>query len=226
VPRRPPPWWLRAYLVVGALQGLAIGLTGLLSPANVVGFPLETTPLNTRLVAAFYLAGAVGLALSAAARDVHDTRIFVAGFVLVTGLLLVSTLLYWSEFTAGGVPWPWLVSYILEPPIGVAALVGLGLLGPAEPGWRPWFLPLAVLLASIGLAMLLAPHSSAARAPWKVTPVLARVYAAILLAYALGFGLAVGERRGSALRPLVVSALVFLAGVTVVSIIHRDRFTL
>ena len=54
-------------------------MTGLASPQSVVGFPLETTPLNTRIVAAFYLAGAVGLGLSALARDVRDTRIFVAG---------------------------------------------------------------------------------------------------------------------------------------------------
>src|SRR3954468_18250860 len=39
---RSSPWWLRAYLAIGALQGLAIGLTGLASPPDVVGFPLQT----------------------------------------------------------------------------------------------------------------------------------------------------------------------------------------
>ena len=69
----------------------------------MVGFPLHTTPLNTRFVASFYLAGAVGLGLSGPAR-LRDTRIFVAGFALVTGLLLLATLVYWSDFTADGVP--------------------------------------------------------------------------------------------------------------------------
>jgi hypothetical protein len=177
------------------------------------------------MVASFYLAGAVGLALSALARDVRDTRIFVAGFTLVTALLLLSTLLYWSDFTADGVPWPWLVSYIAEPVIGVAALVGLDLLGPAEPGASDVaaFLPLCVLCAGFGLSLLFAPHWATSGAPWKVTAVLGRVYSAILLAYALGFGLALFERRRAAVRPLLVSALVLVVAAAAVSLAHRDR---
>src|SRR6185312_452308 len=71
-PRQGVPWWLRAYLLVGAVQGLAIGLTGVFRPAHVVGFPLATTPLNTRFVASFYLAGAAGLIASAAVRRAVD----------------------------------------------------------------------------------------------------------------------------------------------------------
>ena len=69
------PGWVRAYLLVGAVQGLAIAITGLARPAHVVGFPLSETPLNTRFVACFYLAGAAGLQASAAARPAKDTRI-------------------------------------------------------------------------------------------------------------------------------------------------------
>src|SRR5690242_21939341 len=85
------PWWLRAYLVIGAVQGLAIGLTGLFRPAHVVGFPLATTPLNTRFVASFYLAGATGLIASAVVRRTIDTRIYVFGFPSVPALLLPAT---------------------------------------------------------------------------------------------------------------------------------------
>jgi hypothetical protein len=200
-------------------------VTGLASPQHVVGFPLETTPLNTRIVAAFYLAGAVGLGLSAAARDVRDARIFVAGFTLVTALLLLWTLVYWPDFTAQGVPWPWLVSYIVEPVIGLAALVGLDLLGPAEPGPSDVaaFLPLCVLCAGFGLSLLLAPHWATGGAPWKVTAVLGRVYSAILLAYALGFGLALFERRRAAVRPRLASALVLVVSAAAASLAHRNR---
>ena len=128
------PWWLRVYLLVGALQGLAIGLTGLFRPAHVIGFPLTTTPLNTRFVASFYLAGATGLIASAAARRAIDTRIFVVGFVAVTALLLVATIAYWSTYTSGGVPYPWVVSYAVEPVIGATALWYLHLARPALPG--------------------------------------------------------------------------------------------
>src|SRR5689334_20843241 len=117
---RGAPWWLRAYLLVGAAQGLAIGVTGMADPAHVVGFPLATTPLNTRFVAAFYLAGAAGLLASAAVRSAVDARIFVAGFVAVTALLLVATVRYWSTYTAGGVPYPWVGSYVVEPVLGAA----------------------------------------------------------------------------------------------------------
>src|SRR3954468_1872518 len=110
-----PPWWLRAYLVIGALQGLAIALTGLFRPAHVVGFPLATTPLNTRFVACFYLAGATGLIASAIVPRAVDARIFLVGFIVVTALLLAATIWYWSTYTDGGVPYPWVGSYVVEP---------------------------------------------------------------------------------------------------------------
>jgi hypothetical protein len=227
VANRRVPWWLRAYLLVGMVQGLAIGLTGLFTPGSVVGFPLDTTPLNTRLVASFYFAGAVGLAVSAVARDAADTRIFVAGFALVTALLLLSTFAYWSEFTANGVPYVWLVSYVADPIIGVAALWALALVRPAEPGTHTLsgcFVALAVVFGFVGLLLLAAPHAAAAHAPWKVTAILARVYAAILLAFALGALLAAFERRSSAVRPYTLSAITLLVLAAIVSLVHRDRF--
>jgi hypothetical protein len=44
-------WWIRAYLVFAAVQGFSIGLTGLLSPADIE-IPLRITPLNARFVGA------------------------------------------------------------------------------------------------------------------------------------------------------------------------------
>ena len=185
------PWWLRAYLLLGTAQGLAIGLTGLFTPAHVVGFPLHTTPLNTRFVAAFYLAGAVGLGLSGIARHAIDARIFVAGFAVVTSLLLLATLMYWSDFTADGVPYPWLVSYLVDPVVGAAALWALGLAqtraarhAPAECDLRGHL----VVFGILGAVLLLFPDTAVAHWPWKLTAILARVYAAIFLAFALGAG--------------------------------------
>ena len=94
-------------------------------PPTSSAFRCTTTPLNTRFVASFYLAGAAGLIASAAARRAVDTRIFVVGFVAVTALLLAATVWYWSTYTAGGIPYPWVTSYVLEPIAGAAIL------------WRP-----------------------------------------------------------------------------------------
>src|SRR5262249_51977507 len=131
------------------------------------------------------------------------------------------------DFTADGVPYPWLVSYVLEPLIGVAALVVCDLWRPAEPGTHRLsgcFAVAAVVFRVAGLLLLFAPPAPAAPPPWEVTATLARVYAAILLAFALGSALAALERRTSALRPFALGGLTLFASAAIVSLVHRDRF--
>jgi hypothetical protein len=221
------PWWLRAYLLVGAVQGLAIGLTGMFRPAHVVGFPLLTTPLNTRFVASFYLAGAAGLIASAVVRRAIDTRIYLFGFVAVTTLLLVATLWYWSTYTADGVPYPWLLSYILEPIAGVAIIRALHLERPARPGRHPLtavFIAQAALFGLLGLVLAAAPSLAVRLWPWTLTAVLARTYAAIFLAFATGAALAANERRREAVRPFALSSLVLVGAAAIASLLHHAKF--
>jgi hypothetical protein len=226
-PRQGVPWWLRAYLLVGAVQGLAIGMTGLIRPAHVVGFPLQTTPLNTRFVAAFYLAGAAGLIVSAAARRAVDTRIFLVGFIAVTALLLAATIWYWSTYTDGGIPYPWVTSYVVEPIVGVAILVGLRLWRADSPGLHgmsPVCAAEAAVFAVVGLVLATAPDTAVRVWPWALTAVLARTYAAIFLAFALGAALAAGERRPQAVRGFAVSSLTLVAVTAAVSLAHHAKF--
>jgi hypothetical protein len=221
------PWWLRAYLLLGAVQGLAIGLTGLFRPAHVVGFPLQTTPLNTRFVASFYLAGATGLIASAVARRAIDARIFVVGFVAVTALLLTATVWYWSTYTAGGVPYPWVTSYVLEPIAGAAILRHLRLRRAAQPGRHRGsavFTAEAVVFGVLGAVLAIAPATAVRMWPWALTAVLARTYAAIFLAFALGAALAANERRPQAVRPFALASLVLVASTAVVSLVHHAKF--
>jgi hypothetical protein len=225
--RHPVPWWLRAYLLLGAVQGLAIGLTGLFRPAHVVGFPLLETPLNTRFVASFYMAGAAGLIASAAARRAVDTRIFVVGFVAVTALLLVATVWYWSTYTANGIPYPWVTSYVLEPIAGAAILWHLRLRGAAQPGRHrlsPVFAAQAAVFGVLGAVLVVSPHLAVRIWPWALTAVLARTYAAIFLAFALGAALAAHERRPAAVRPFALSSLVLVAVSAAVSLVHHAKF--
>ena len=226
-PRQGVPWWLRAYLLVGAVQGLAIGMTGLIRPAHVVGFPLQTTPLNTRFVAAFYLAGAAGLIVSAAARRAVDTRIFLVGFIAVTALLLAATIWYWSTYTDGGIPYPWVTSYVVEPVVGVAILVGLRLWRADSPGRHHMstvYAAEAAVFAVVGLVLATAPDTAVRIWPWALTAVLARTYAAIFLAFALGAALAAGERRPQAVRAFAVSSLTLVAVTAAVSLAHHAKF--
>src|SRR6516162_4600273 len=127
------PPLLRVFLLLGAAQGFAIGLTGFIRPKHIVGFPLATTPLNDRFAASFYLAGAIGLTLSACSRRAWDTRVLVTAFGFVTTLLLATTIGYWSEFTATRVPYAWLVSYIVDPIGAVIAIVALHLWSTERP---------------------------------------------------------------------------------------------
>ncbi len=221
------PWWLRAYLLIGAVQGLAIGLTGLFRPAHVVGFPLQTTPLNTRFVASFYLAGAAGLIASAVVRRAVDARIYLFGFVAVTTLLLAATIWYWSTYTADGIPYPWLLSYVLEPIAGVAILRALHLARPARPGRHrttPVFIAQAVVFGLLGVILAAAPSLAVRMWPWALTAVLARTYAAIFLAFALGAALAANESRPEAVRPFALSSLVLVATAAVASLVHHAKF--
>jgi hypothetical protein len=221
------PWWLRAYLLIGAVQGLAIGVTGLFRPAHVVGFPLATTPLNTRFVAAFYLAGATGLIASACVRRAADARIYLFGFVAVTALLLAATLWYWSTYTANGVPYPWLLSYILEPIAGVAIIAALRLTRPARRGRHRMsavFVAQAAVFGLLGLVLAAAPSLAVRIWPWALTDVLARTYAAIFLAFALGAALAAHESRRQAVRPFAVSSFVLVAVAAAASLVHHAKF--
>jgi hypothetical protein len=221
------PWWVRAYLLIGAVQGLAIAITGFARPAHVVGFPLPTTPLNVRFVACFYLAGAAGLLASAAVRRAVDTRIYLAGFTAVTALLLAATLWYWSTYTDGGIPYPWFGSYVIEPVVGLFAIATLGLWRPAVLGrhrMSPVYEAEAVALAALGVVLAASPHTAVRMWPWALTPVLARTYAAIFLAFALGAALASRERRPQAVRPFAVSSLVLVGSTAVVSLVHHAKF--
>src|SRR4249919_2345386 len=175
--QRGVPAWVRVYLLVGAAQGLTIAITGLTRPAHVVGFPLATTPLNTRFVACFYLAGAAGLLVSAAARRAVDTRIYLAGFTAVTALLLVATIWYWSTYTAGGIPYPWVGSYVLEPVVGLVALYTLDLWRADRPGRHrlsPVYAAQAAGFTVLGVILAAAPGTAVRLWPWALTPVLAR----------------------------------------------------
>jgi phosphoglycerol transferase MdoB-like AlkP superfamily enzyme len=223
----PTPAWVRAYLLVGAAQGLAIAFTGFARPAHVVGFPLSTTPLNVRFVASFYLAGAVGLLASAAARRAGDVRIFLAGFTAVTALLLLATLWYWSTYTEGGVPYPWVASYVVEPVIGAYAIRALSLERPARPGRHRMsavYEAEAVAFAMLGVVLAAAPGTAVRMWPWALTPVLARTYAAIFVAFALGAALAARERRPQAVRPFALASLALVGSTAVVSLVHHGKF--
>jgi hypothetical protein len=223
----PLPRWLRVFFLLNVLQDFAIGITGLLAPEHIV-IPLKgLSPLNARFIAALYLGGGVVILIVAFVRRAVDARIALYAFFVITALVLVMTFAYWEEFTTDGVPWLWLFTYIVDPILAPLALVTLGLLGPAEPGGHrltALFIAEAVVFGASGLALLLAPERMVDAWPWALTPLLARVYAAFFLAFAVGAALAAYERRVAAVRPFLIGSLVLVAGTLVASLVHLDAF--
>jgi hypothetical protein len=220
-------WLPRTFLLVGAVQGLAIGVTGLARPASVIGFPLATTPLNTRFVASFYLAGALGLGLSALGRTPAEMRVLIVAFTVVTVLLLAVTLGYWDEYTSGGVPYPWLASYIVEPLVGAIVIMRLRLWSAPRPRWRgpgALFIVEAVTLGALGILLLAAPGTAIEMWPWGLTAVLSRTYGAIFAALGLGALLAAQATRRRETVPFVATSLALAVCGLVNYGLHRSRF--
>lgn len=224
---RGVPLWLRLFLLVNVVQDVAIGLSGWFSPTDSL-LPLKgLTPLNGRFIASLYLGGGVVILVAALVRRAVDARLALCSFLVITLLVLVMTLAYWGEFTRGGIPWQWMVTYVADPVVCLVALVALRL-GPAgRPGRHRLsvvFLTVAAVLGIVGLAMLTAAPGVLQAWPWTLTPLLSRVYAAFFLAFSVGAAMAASERRTAAVASIAAGLLVLLGLSFAVSLVHLARF--
>ena len=223
---RPIPLWLRALFLINVVLLAPQGI-GLFSPGNIP-FPVSVSPLNARFIGALYLAAAVGMVLSALGDDLADIRIFLFGFAVIALLVLVVTFAYWSDFAATRVPVVWLATYVVDPVAAAAALVALRPLRPARPGAHRLTMLLVLesaLFGVLGIVLVVIPGMATLIWPWKITVLLARVYGAFLLAFAVGALLAASEARPAAILPTVASTAAFAALSLIASSLHLDRFT-
>lgn len=74
-----------------------------------------------------------------------------------------------------------------------------------------------------GVALLLATDAMLSAWPWTLTRLLARVYAAFFLSFAVGAALAALERRVAAVRPFLVGSIALLAFTLLASLIHLAK---
>ena len=223
---RPVPTWLRALFLINVIL-LAPQVIGLFSPDSIP-FPVQLTPLNARFIGALYLAGLVAILLSGLGSDLADLRIVLFSFAIISVLVLAVTTIYWTDFSTKGFPLIWLAVYIFDPITAVAALLILRPLRPAQAGVHR-LTGLFALESGVfglgGIVLLVAPAFAAQVWPWKITPLLAQVYGAFLLAFALGALLAARESRAAAVIPTIAGTLVLAAGTLIGSVLHLDRFT-
>jgi hypothetical protein len=208
-------------VVLLANQGI-----GFFSPGNIP-FPVAVTALNARFIGALYIAGAIGMLLSALGRDLADIRIFLFGFAVISLLVLVVTFGYWGDFAAKRVPIIWLVTYVVDPVASAAAILTLRPFRPAQPGVHRLSLYFAIesaVFGAVGIFLLLAPGIASLVWPWKINSLLSQVYGAFLLSFALGALLAVWESRSAAIIPATVSTVILAAFSLIASSLHLDRF--
>jgi hypothetical protein len=227
---KPMTWWIRAYLLYAAIQGFGIGLTGLIVPAEMQIPIRDITPLNHQFVAALYVGGGVGVLLAALSRQRSEARLFVVGFSLATGLILILTVLHWSEFMADPLPHRplWIIDYVLDPVLAVILVPLAGLWPPARATRHP-LTPLligeAVVFGVLGLLLLLAPDLAAIYWPWSLQPiVLGQLYACFILTFAVGAALAARESSQRGIRDFLIASLCLCLLVLLVSGLHLDRF--
>ncbi len=215
------------FLLVNVVQDFGLGLSGLLFPAHIL-IPLKgVSPLNARFVGSLYLGGGIVILCAALVRRSADTRIALYSLFVITALVLAMTLAYWTKFTVAGVPKLWMLTYVIDPIVVPVSIVALGLIRPAQPGWHrltPLFMAEAVVLGGAGIALLLARGGVLTAWPWTLTRLLARVYAAFFLAFAVGALVAAYERRPAAVRPFLIGSLALLVFSLATSLLHLERF--
>ena len=191
----PIAWPLRAWLVVELLFSVGAILTIALDPANTRDrFAWNIQPVvMAAVLGAYYISTALVIILPVFARRWEMIRVMILPTILFSVTELLTTLLHWSTFSVGTLPFTvWFLSYLLPPPI----LLGFYLWhegrarestrtvpsDPLSPDVRRTLLHIGGLTTLLSLLIFIVPQAFVPFAPWQVTPLSARVFAGFLLA--------------------------------------------
>ena len=235
---RPGPpaevtWYERAYFLAVGTLAAAVGVPTFISPANAADvLPFAVPPLHARLIGAMYLSGLALMLGATFARRWSDVRLVPAITAIWTGGLLLVTLLHLEAFDFATTQTQiWFGAYVAYPLIGIWLLVRRRHLRDVAAadrrlptGSRRWLAGQGVVLSALGAALLVAPATIAEGWPWPVTPLLAQIYSAPLLAYGIGSVLLSRCRTWPETRIAVVGIGLFALLALVGSVIHRELF--
>jgi hypothetical protein len=226
-------WFERAYFLAVGLLAAAVGLPTYFSPGQAAEvLPFSVPPLHARLIGAMYLSGLAIMLAALVARRWADVRLVPAITAIWTGGLLLVTLLHLEAFDfATKQTLIWFGAYLAYPVIGVWLLVRHRHDGPPVPGGRPlapvarrWLTIQGVVLGVPGAALLVVPGAMAELWPWPVTPLLAQIYSAPLLAYGIGSLLLARVPTWREARIEVLGIGLFALLALIGSVIHRELF--
>lgn len=189
----PISWPLRAWLAVEVLFGVAAISTIGVAPADSASnfaWPIQPVVMAAML-GAFYISSAPLFLLPLFARRWEMIRAMVLPSALFCTVQLAATLLHWDKFSVGTTPfYVWFASYLLPPPIFVAAYLWQQRQARAHaavandplPAWlRRLFVIVGGGLSLAAVAIFLAPALVIPLFPWQLTPLTARSLSGWLL---------------------------------------------
>lgn len=226
----------RIFFSVICVAAILVAVLGLFNPAYLASIFtwLELPPLHARFVGAIYAFGAVFMAGCLVARYQAEVRWAVQLIGIWTGMLLVISLLNLSAFDFGLLPVQiWFASYIIYPFISFwMTLTQLHLMSAGDlpgarlAGWARGFLFLQGILFTLLAALLFfAPAFMATVWPWRVSQVLAQMYAGPLLSYGLGSLLFSRQEKWLGVRSILPGMLAFSATTVIISVLHIGLFS-
>jgi TRAP-type mannitol/chloroaromatic compound transport system permease small subunit len=224
----------KVFFGIVLLEAVLVALLGCFAPAFLAQLfswvPLP--PLHARFVGVMYLYGAVFMLGCQFAKQQSEVRFALVMIAIWTATLLLVSLLNLAAFDLTRLPVQiWFVSYLLDPMVAL----WLAWTFRAQPERQrestlePWIKTVlqvqGVLIGLFALGLLLAPAAITTIWPWKITPLLAQLYAGPLLAYSLGSWGFAQAKTPLEVRAVIPAMFVFGAGVLIVSIFHSGLFS-
>jgi hypothetical protein len=190
----PIAWPLRLWLAVEVLFGigavLAIGRDPANSPTNFA-WPIHPVVMAA-VLGAFYITSAPLFLLPLFANRWENIRTMILPTALFSTVQLAATFLHWDKFSVGTIPfYVWFASYLLPPPIFVAAYLWhqRKARSPAVqsddsiPSWLKRLLVIVGGLLTVFAALVfLVPNLLIPIFPWQFTPLTARSLSGWLIA--------------------------------------------
>jgi len=181
----PIAWPLRLWLAVEVLFGIAAVMAVGLSPADTetnFAWPIQPVVMAA-VLGGFYITSAPLFLLPLFARRWEMIRPMILPAALFTTIQLAATFLHWDKFSVGTIPfYVWFASYLLPPPIFVAAYLWHQRRAASTPAEHDKVLPIWLkrLLLMIGgfltvgaVLVFLVPGVVIPMFPWQLTPLTA-----------------------------------------------------